>query len=82
MNRSVFSTPAEPSRTKLFPFSMQMLAAHLTPSDIAKDSLLAAIGFSPAFLLTHVEVAILFGVLNLVVVIAFRAVELWLKYKK
>lgn len=60
----------------------QMYIPHLTPGDVAKDSLLAAIGFSPALLLSHVEVAILFGVLNLIVVIAFRAVELWLKYKK
>lgn len=47
----------------------------LTSHDIIKDSVLAAFGFLPGAL-TQVDVAIIFGLLNLLVVILFRLFEL------
>lgn len=57
-----------------------MLHHLVTPGDACKDTLLAGAGFSPALFLAHVETALIIGVLNLVVVVIFRGVELWLKY--
>ena len=59
-----------------------MFIPHITPADIAKDSLFAGLGFSPALLFAHVDLVLLFGFLNLAVVVVFRVIELWLKYKK
>ena len=51
------------------------LFRHLTPGDAVKDSLLAVYGYWPA-LLMHIETGVVFAVLNLLVVVIFRAVEL------
>lgn len=57
-----------------------MLHKLVTPGDLLKDSALAGLGFSPAAFF-HMEPAVFFGFLNLLVVVVFRAVELFLKYR-
>lgn len=54
---------------------------HFTPGEAVKDSCLAAFGFSPTAFLAHVETGLVLGVLNIVVVIVFRVIELRMKYK-
>lgn len=66
-------------------FSQLLSSVRLvSPGDAAKDTALAFFGFTPALLLPRLEGALLvtlvLGVLNLLVVAAFRAVELYLKY--
>jgi hypothetical protein len=48
---------------------------NFTPTDAIKDSLLTAYGFSPALVLPHLEAGLVFGFLNLCVVIFFRVME-------
>ncbi|MCA1615036.1 MAG: hypothetical protein LC795_15570 [Acidobacteria bacterium] len=47
----------------------------LTPGDALKDTALAAYGYWPA-LVMHMETGLLLGLLNLLVVVIFRVVEL------
>lgn len=55
--------------------SLLKLLKFLRLGDALKDSALAAYGYWPALLL-HIETGLLLGLLNLLVVVIFRAVEL------
>lgn len=58
-----------------------MIFKVVTPSDLAKDFSFAVLGFSPAALLPHLDTALVLGLLNLLIVVIFRVVELRLKYR-
>ena len=48
---------------------------NLTSTDLAKDSLLAALGFMPSAL-TQAQVELILGLLNILIVVLFRVIEL------
>ncbi len=48
---------------------------NLTQNDLAKDFLLAALGFMPSAL-TQIHVALILGLCNILIVFIFRLVEL------
>lgn len=54
----------------------------IKPGELVKDSALAALGFSPAAILPHLDTALCLGLANLLVVIVFRLVELRMRYGK
>ncbi|HEV2707059.1 MAG TPA: hypothetical protein VGV59_14130 [Pyrinomonadaceae bacterium] len=54
----------------------------ITARDVLKDSALAGVGFSPVALLTSLEPGLILGILNLVVVIVFRVIELRMKARR
>lgn len=51
------------------------LVRFIKPGDAVKDTVLAAYGYWPA-LIMHIETGLVLGLLNLLVVIVFRTVEL------
>ena len=60
-------------------FVLVSIARLVTPGEAVKDTMLA--GGAPAvMLLAHADTAVIFGVLNVLVVAVYRAIELWLKY--
>lgn len=54
----------------------------ITPGDAVKDSLLGGAGLSLALFFKHVEIGLLLGVVNLLLVAFFRGLELYLKYRR
>lgn len=56
-----------------------MFTQFVSPGDAAQDSMFTAAGFFPAFV-AHVETALIIGLVNALIVVVFRGVELWLKY--
>ena len=54
---------------------------HFNRADLVTDSALAAWGFLPSAL-TQIHVALILGVLNLLIVVAFRALELVLRERR
>lgn len=56
-------------------FNLLSLLKFLRPGDAFKDTALAAFGYWPA-LVMQIETGVILGVLNLLVVVIFRAVEL------